>query len=91
MALLRILSINLLVDRVDLSDLRLVITEADPDVVCTQEMGHATAAAAAKLLPSCQHLNRLVFLESGHQIHALCLKYRHMPIPMKTMIAMSAG
>jgi endonuclease/exonuclease/phosphatase family metal-dependent hydrolase len=52
MSFLRILSINLLVDRADLSDLRRVITKADPDVVCTQEMGHTTAAAVAKLLPS---------------------------------------
>lgn len=52
MSFLRILSINLLVDRADLSDLRRVITEADPDVVCTHEMGHMTAAVVAELLPN---------------------------------------
>lgn len=50
MAMLRILSINLLVDRADPSDLRRVITDADPDVVCTQEMGPKTATVVADAL-----------------------------------------
>jgi endonuclease/exonuclease/phosphatase (EEP) superfamily protein YafD len=51
MSRLRILSINLLVDRADLSDLRRVITDIDPDVVCTQEMGSKTAEVVARILP----------------------------------------
>jgi endonuclease/exonuclease/phosphatase (EEP) superfamily protein YafD len=51
MALLRILSINLLVDRADPGDLRRVILDADPDVVCTQEMGPETVAVVADILP----------------------------------------
>jgi endonuclease/exonuclease/phosphatase (EEP) superfamily protein YafD len=51
MSLLRILSINLLVDRADSGDLRRVIMDADPDVVCTQEMGPAAAAVVAAILP----------------------------------------
>ncbi len=48
---LRILSINLLVDRADPSDLRKMIREVDPDVVCTQEMGPVTAGVVAEILP----------------------------------------
>lgn len=48
---LRILSINLLVDRAAPDDLRMVITDADPDVVCTQEMGLETEAVIAEVLP----------------------------------------
>lgn len=47
---LRILSINLLVDRADPDDLRRVITESDPDVVCAQELGPSAAAVIAELL-----------------------------------------
>lgn len=50
MAGLRILSINLLVDRADPADLRRVITKSDPDVVCAQELGPSTAAVIADLL-----------------------------------------
>ncbi len=50
MALLRILSINLLVDRADPDDLRRVLVDADPDVVCTQEMGPETAKVVADVL-----------------------------------------
>ena len=52
MALLRILSINLLVDRASPYELRSVISEAAPDVVCTQEMGPSTAAVVADILPN---------------------------------------
>lgn len=52
MAILRILSVNLLVDRADPDDLRRVVTDADPDLVCTQEMGEVTAAVVADLLPN---------------------------------------
>jgi endonuclease/exonuclease/phosphatase (EEP) superfamily protein YafD len=51
MASLRILSINLLVDRAVPSDLRRVIKDADPDVVCTQEMGPKTSGVVADTLP----------------------------------------
>jgi endonuclease/exonuclease/phosphatase (EEP) superfamily protein YafD len=51
MSQFRILSINLLVDRASSSDLRKVITDADPDVVCTQEMGPASAEVVAHILP----------------------------------------
>ena len=51
MSLLRILSINLLVDRADPGDLRRMILAADPDVVCTQEMGPTTAEVVAGILP----------------------------------------
>lgn len=51
MSLLRILSINLLVDRAVPSDLHRVVTNADPDVVCTQEMGPRTAEVVARILP----------------------------------------
>lgn len=51
MTQLRILSINLLLDRAVPNDLRRVISDADPDVVCTQEMGPDTAAVIADLLP----------------------------------------
>lgn len=51
MPLLRILSINLLVDRAVPDDLRMVITDADPDVVCAQEMGPETEAVVADVLP----------------------------------------
>jgi len=44
MAVLRILSINLLVDRADPKDLARVITEHDPDVITVQELGPRTAA-----------------------------------------------
>ena len=50
MAMLRILSINLLVDRAVPSDLHRVIADADPDVVCTQEMGPMTADVVAGCL-----------------------------------------
>ena len=50
MALLRILSINLLVDRADPDDLRRLIVDADPDVVCAQEMGPTTAEVVADVL-----------------------------------------
>jgi len=52
MSHLRILSINLLVDRAVPSDLRRVITDADPDVVCVQEMGPRTAAVVADIFPN---------------------------------------
>lgn len=51
MALLRILSINLLVDRADPDDVRRMILDADPDVVCAQELGPRTASVMADLLP----------------------------------------
>ena len=51
MALLRILSINLLVDRADPDDLRRVIGDAQPDIVCTQEMGTTTADVIADQFP----------------------------------------
>ena len=50
MALLRILSINLLVDRADPDDVRRMILDADPDVVCAQELGPRTASVMADLL-----------------------------------------
>jgi endonuclease/exonuclease/phosphatase family metal-dependent hydrolase len=52
MSQFRILSINLLVDRANSSDLRKVITDADPDVVCTQEMGPGSAEVIASILPA---------------------------------------
>lgn len=52
MSCLRILSINLLVDRADPRDLRRVVTDADPDVVCTQEMGPETKTVVADILPN---------------------------------------
>lgn len=51
MALLRILSINLLVDRADPDDVRRMILDADPDVVCAQELGPRTASVMGDLLP----------------------------------------
>ena len=51
MSHLRILSINLLVDRAASDDLRMVITDADPDIVCIQEMGPETEAVIADILP----------------------------------------
>lgn len=51
MAKLRVLSINLLVDSADPDDLRRVIVDADPDVVCAQELGPSTAAAISDILP----------------------------------------
>ncbi len=51
MASLRILSINLLVDRADPDDLRRVITGADPDILVAQELGPATASVIAGILP----------------------------------------
>ncbi|MCL1598850.1 MAG: endonuclease/exonuclease/phosphatase family protein [Actinomycetia bacterium] len=56
MALLRIMSINLLVDRADPDDLRRVIGAADPDVLCAQELGETCAGVVADLLPH-GHLN----------------------------------
>ncbi len=50
MALLRILTINLLVDRADPDDVRRLIVDADPDVVCTQEMGPSTAGVISDVL-----------------------------------------
>lgn len=50
MALLRILSINLLVDRADPDDVRRMILDADPDVVCAQELGPRIASVMADLL-----------------------------------------
>jgi endonuclease/exonuclease/phosphatase family metal-dependent hydrolase len=52
MAQIRILSINLLVDRAVPDDLRRVIVDADPDVVCAQELGPKTAAVIADILPN---------------------------------------
>lgn len=51
MGRLRILSINLLADRAAPEDLHRVLSEADPDVVCVQELGPMTAAVIANLLP----------------------------------------
>jgi len=51
MALLRIMSINLLLDRAVPHDLRRVIADSDPDAICTQEMGPDTAAVVADALP----------------------------------------
>ncbi len=51
MASLRILSINLLVDRADPDDLRRVIAGADPDVIATQEMGAKSAAVILETYP----------------------------------------
>lgn len=48
--MLRILSINLLVDRADPDDVRRMILDADPDVVCAQELGPRTASVMADLL-----------------------------------------
>jgi len=50
MAQLRVLSINLLVDRADPDDLRRVMDETDPDVVCVQELGPSTAAVIESFL-----------------------------------------
>jgi endonuclease/exonuclease/phosphatase (EEP) superfamily protein YafD len=47
MARLRILSANLLIDRADPEDLRRAITEVEPDVVATQELGIRNAAVLA--------------------------------------------
>jgi endonuclease/exonuclease/phosphatase (EEP) superfamily protein YafD len=47
MALLRIFSLNLLVDRADPEDLERVLTEADPDVIVVQELGERTAEVIA--------------------------------------------
>lgn len=49
MALLRIMSINLLVDRADPGDLRRVIAAADPDILCVQELGDKTASVVADM------------------------------------------
>jgi endonuclease/exonuclease/phosphatase family metal-dependent hydrolase len=49
MALLRIMSINLLVDRADPDDLRRVIAAVDPDVLCVQELGDKTATVVADM------------------------------------------
>ncbi len=51
MALLRILSINLLVDRTDPDDLRRLIGDTDPDIMCTQEMGETCAGVVGDLFP----------------------------------------
>ncbi len=48
MAILRVLSANLLVDRADRDDLRRVITATKPDIIATQEMGPRTAAVIAE-------------------------------------------
>jgi len=47
MALLRIFSLNLLVDRADPEDLQRVLTDADPDVIVVQELGERTADVIA--------------------------------------------
>ena len=47
MALLRIFSLNLLVDRADPEDLRRALTDADPDVIVVQELGERTADVIA--------------------------------------------
>jgi endonuclease/exonuclease/phosphatase (EEP) superfamily protein YafD len=49
MALIRIMSINLLVDRADPDDLRRVVSAADPDVLCVQELGDRTATVVADM------------------------------------------
>jgi endonuclease/exonuclease/phosphatase family metal-dependent hydrolase len=51
MARLRILSINLLVDRADPDDLRRVLGATDPDVVCVQELGPSVAEVLTDILP----------------------------------------
>jgi len=51
MASLRVLSINLLVDRADPDALRELLLDADPDVVVTQELGVRTARVISALLP----------------------------------------
>lgn len=50
-ASLRILSINLLLDRADPDDLRRLILDSDPDVVCVQELGSNIADMLTGLLP----------------------------------------
>jgi endonuclease/exonuclease/phosphatase (EEP) superfamily protein YafD len=47
MALLRILSLNLLVDRADPEDLQRVLDVSDPDVIVVQELGERTAEVIA--------------------------------------------
>jgi len=51
MSSLRILSINLLVDRADPEDLGRVIAEHDPDVITVQELGPRTAAVVRATHP----------------------------------------
>lgn len=50
MTMLRIMSINLLVDRADPDDLRRVVADADPDVLCVQELGDTTAGVVVDML-----------------------------------------
>lgn len=49
MALLRLVSINLLVDRADPGDLRRLLAETDPDVVTVQELGDKTAGVISEV------------------------------------------
>lgn len=51
MALLRLFSINLLVDRADPVALRRLLRDADPDVVTVQELGDRTAEVVSELFP----------------------------------------
>lgn len=51
MAGLRIMTLNLLVDRADPSDLRRVLSEVEPDVLAVQELGGRTAAVIADVFP----------------------------------------
>jgi endonuclease/exonuclease/phosphatase (EEP) superfamily protein YafD len=51
MAVLRVLSINLLVDRAEPGALRTLLVDADPDVVVTQEMGVRTARIISHVFP----------------------------------------
>ena len=77
MALVRILSINLLTDRADPDDLRRVIVEADPDVVCAQELGSSTAAVIEDLLPHGH-------LEPREDLFGLGIATRH-PVAMERL------
>jgi len=51
MAAVRVLSINLLVDRADPDALRRLLVDVDPDVVVTQELGIRTAGVLSALFP----------------------------------------
>jgi len=51
MAVLRVISINLLVDRADPDALRRLLVDTDPDIVAAQEMGVRAAGVISALFP----------------------------------------
>ena len=51
MTTLRVMTANLLVDRVDVDDLRAVVAEQAPDVICVQELRDAAAEVLAETHP----------------------------------------